>query len=62
MLRKPLLKPSILIAALALALPMLAACDDPGPAEEAGRTIDDAAEGAGEAMEEAGEEIEDAAD
>jgi hypothetical protein len=42
----------------------LAACDDSGPAEEAGSeagaAIDDAVEGAGDAMEEAGEAASDA--
>jgi len=33
----------------------LVACDDSGPAEEAGEAVDDAVEGAGEAMEDAGE-------
>jgi hypothetical protein len=50
------------VAALALALPALAACDDPGPAEEAGRTVDDAAAGAGEALEDAGEEVQETFD
>jgi hypothetical protein len=31
----------------------LAACDDQGPAEEAGETIDDTAEDAGDAVEDA---------
>jgi hypothetical protein len=40
----------------------LAACDDQGPAEEAGENIDNAAEDAGESMEELGEDMEDAAE
>lgn len=40
----------------------LVACDDQGPAEEAGENIDDAAENAGESMEELGEDMEDAAE
>jgi hypothetical protein len=62
MLRNGSLKPWFLITALALALPALAACDDPGPAEEAGRTVDDAAAGAGEALEDAGEEVQETFD
>lgn len=38
----------------------LAACDDQGPAEEAGENIDESAEEAGESMEELGEDMEDA--
>lgn len=42
----------------------LAACDDPGPAEEAGSdagaAVDEAVEDAGEAIEDAGEAVEDA--
>ncbi|MCH4813756.1 hypothetical protein [Vreelandella neptunia] len=40
----------------------LVACDDQGPAEEAGENIDNAAEDAGESMEELGEDMEDAAE
>ena len=38
----------------------LVACDDQGPAEEAGENIDESAEEAGESMEELGEDMEDA--
>jgi hypothetical protein len=62
MLRNRALRPWFVVAALALALPALAACDDPGPAEEAGRTVDDAAAGAGEALEDAGEEVQETFD
>ena len=41
-----------------LALP-LGACDEEGPAEEAGENIDDAVDDAGEAIEDAGEAIDD---
>lgn len=40
----------------------LVACDDQGPAEEAGESIDESAEEAGESMEELGEDMEDAAE
>ena len=44
----------------------LAACDNPGPAEEAGgdagAAVDDAVDSAGEAMEDAGEAVQDAVD
>lgn len=40
----------------------LAACDEDGPAEEAGEAIDDAAEEAGEAAEDAADEVEDSTD
>lgn len=47
--------------ALALA-PALTACEEEGPAEQLGESIDETAEEAGEAVEEAGEELRDAAD
>lgn len=47
---------------MALVAGELIACDDQGPAEEAGENIDDAAEGAGERMEELGEDMEEAAE
>lgn len=37
----------------------LTACDNQGPAEEAGENIDDAVEDAGDSMEDAGDEVED---
>ncbi|SHF76469.1 hypothetical protein SAMN02745148_03481 [Modicisalibacter ilicicola DSM 19980] len=40
----------------------VAACDDQGPAEEAGENIDEAAEEAGDSVEEMGEEIQDSAE
>lgn len=40
----------------------LAACDNQGPAEEAGESIDNSMESAGESIESAGESIEDAAE
>lgn len=43
-----------------LATLALTGCREPGPAEEAGREIDEAVEEAGETMEELGEEAEEA--
>lgn len=40
----------------------LIACDNKGPAEKAGESIDESAESAGESMEDLGENIEDAAE
>lgn len=40
----------------------LTACDNQGPAEEAGENIDDAVEDTGDAMEDAGDDAEDAVD
>jgi hypothetical protein len=56
-----------LIKKLAVALLMammvggLAACDNQGPAEEAGESIDESMESAGESIEEMGESIEESA-
>ncbi|HAA44011.1 MAG: hypothetical protein XD36_2930 [Halomonas sp. 54_146] len=51
--------------AIALLMALMAggliACDNQGPAEEAGESIDESLEDAGEGMEELGEDIEDAA-
>ncbi|RUR28634.1 hypothetical protein ELY33_13525 [Vreelandella andesensis] len=53
-----------LAVALLMALMMggLAACDNQGPAEEAGENIDESMEDAGERLEEMGDNIEDAAE
>ena len=40
----------------------LTGCEEKGPMEEMGESIDDAADDAGDAMEEAADDIEDAAD
>ncbi|WP_346796540.1 hypothetical protein R5M92_13765 [Halomonas sp. Bachu 37] len=40
----------------------LAACDNEGPAEEAGENIDESMESVGDSMEEIGDDIEDSAD
>lgn len=49
-----------LIAVLGLGSIGLAACDESGPAEEAGEAVDDAVESTGEAVEDAGDAAEDA--
>lgn len=49
--------------ALMLALGLgLAACEEQGPAEEAGEAVDEAGEEAGDAIEDAGDAVEDAGD
>jgi hypothetical protein len=40
----------------------LGACEDEGPAEEAGESIDETADDVGDAVDEAGDDAEDAAD
>lgn len=53
-----------LVMALLMAMMVggLAACDNQGPAEEAGASIDESMESAGESIEEMGENIEEAAE
>ncbi|WP_249978090.1 hypothetical protein [Vreelandella olivaria] len=53
-----------LAAALLMAMMLggLVACDNQGPAEEAGESIDDSMQSAGESIEELGENIEEAAE
>ena len=48
----------LLMATCVLAMGLFIACEDQGPAERAGESIDDTAEKMGEKMEEAGEEME----
>lgn len=61
-MQKNLLRKLGLAMMLALMLGGVAACDDQGPAEEAGENIDEAAESAGDSVEEMGEDVQDAAD
>lgn len=61
-MQKNLLRKLGLAMMLALMLGGVAACDDQGPAEEAGENIDQAAENAGDSVEEMGEEVQDAAE
>ncbi|KXS37278.1 MAG: hypothetical protein AWU55_2522 [Halomonadaceae bacterium T82-2] len=51
-----------LVLLMALTLGGLAACDDDGPAEEAGENVDQAAENAGDSVEEMGEDVQNAAE
>ncbi len=53
---------SILLATLFAVGLLLAGCQEPGPAEEAGQEIDEAVEEAGEALEELGDDTEEALD
>ena len=54
-------KKSAAAAAFALFAALgLSACEEEGPAEQAGEAVDESVEQTGEAMEEAGEELEDA--
>ncbi len=61
-MQKNLLRKLGLAMMLALMLGGVAACDDQGPAEEAGENIDQAAENAGDNVEEMGEDVQDAAE
>ncbi|MDW5376213.1 hypothetical protein R6258_04705 [Halomonas sp. HP20-15] len=61
-MQKNLLRKLGLAMMLALMLGGVAACDDQGPAEEAGENIDQAAENAGDSVEEMGEDVQDAAE
>jgi len=55
-------KKTAVAAALALVAGIgLAACEEEGPAEQLGESIDESAEEVGEAVEEAGEEVQDSA-
>lgn len=59
-LNASLIRALALIAVLGLGSIGLAACDESGPAEEAGEAVDDAVESTGEAVEDAGDAAEDA--
>ena len=54
-------KSASLAAALAMML-AVAACEKEGPAERAGKSVDNAVENTGEKIEPAGEKVQDAAD
>lgn len=59
---KPTRKVLLPFAALTVAMSLaVAGCEEEGPAERAGETVDEAIEDAGEAMEDAGDKVEDAA-
>lgn len=57
-----LMKKLAVVLLVAMMVGGLAACDNQGPAEEAGESIDESMESAGESIEEMGESIEDAAE
>ncbi|GGX38729.1 hypothetical protein [Saccharospirillum salsuginis] len=50
-----------LLVAMMFSLPLVA-CDNDGPAEEAGEEIDEAAEEAGEALDDAADQLEESAE
>ncbi len=58
---KKSLKQTLLVL-IAIAMLVVAGCDDSGPMETAGEEIDEAAEEAGEQIEEAGEDIQEEAE
>ncbi|MBI1260727.1 MAG: hypothetical protein GC184_03285 [Rhizobiales bacterium] len=53
---------ALLATSLLLAAPVLVACDDDGPAEQAGEKMDDALNTNDSTMENAGEKMDEAAD
>jgi hypothetical protein len=58
----PLMKKLAVALLMAMMMGGLAACDNQGPAEEAGENIDESMEDAGESLEEMGENIEESAE
>jgi|TARA_B100000929_G_scaffold286329_2_gene271256 hypothetical protein len=58
----PLMKKLAVALLMAMMVGGLAACDNQGPAEEAGESIDESMEDAGESLEEMGENIEESAE
>ena len=57
-----LIRSALIATSLVLAAPLLAACDDDGPAEQAGEKIDNAVNDSNDTMEKAGESMDDAMD
>ena len=57
-----LMRSAVIAASLVLAAPLLAACDDDGPAEQAGEKIDNAVNDSNDTMEKAGESMDNAMD
>ncbi|MAB13088.1 hypothetical protein [Parvibaculum sp.] len=57
-----LMRSALIATSLILAAPLLAACDDDGPAEQAGEKIDNAVNDSNDTMEKAGESMDDAMD
>jgi|TARA_R100001480_G_scaffold36321_1_gene48929 hypothetical protein len=56
------MRSALIATSLILAAPLLAACDDDGPAEQAGEKIDNAVNDSNDTMEKAGESMDDAMD
>ncbi|RBP52779.1 hypothetical protein [Arenicella xantha] len=52
----------LLLTSLFASLVALAGCEEKGPMEKAGESIDNAVDDAGDAINDAGDEVEDAAD
>ena len=58
----PLAKKLVIALLMAMLAGGLLACDNQGPAEEAGESIDESTQNVGESIEELGEDIEEAAE
>ena len=56
------IRSALIAASLIIAAPLLAACDDDGPAEQAGEKIDNAMDNGSDTMENAGESMDKAMD
>lgn len=61
-MRTPVMRKLAIALFMAMMIGGLAACDNQGPAEEAGESIDESMQSAGESIEEMGENIEEAAE
>lgn len=57
-----MLSRALLLTFVIGSLGMVSACDDQGPAEEAGEEIDESMEESADALEEAGDELEESTD
>lgn len=57
-----IIRNALLAASLLLATPLLVACDDDGPVEQAGEKMDDALKTNDSTLEDAGEAVDEAAD
>lgn len=61
-MRTPVMRKLAIALFMAMMIGGLAACDNQGPAEEAGESIDESMQSAGESIEDMGENIEEAAE
>lgn len=57
-----IIRNALLAVSLLVSAPILVACDDDGPAEQAGEKMDDALNTSDSTMEDAGEKMDEAAD